>query len=70
MLKQAPAKTFEELIVWQKSHQWTLLVYRITAAYPRQELYGLVSQMRRFRSFVSHGVEPDLLYLLLRLGSS
>ena len=47
MLKQAPAKTFAVLIVWQKSHQLTLLVYRITAAYPKQELYGLVSQMRR-----------------------
>jgi hypothetical protein len=31
MLKQAPAKRFEELIVWQKSHQLTLAVYRITA---------------------------------------
>jgi four helix bundle protein len=47
MLKQAPAKRFEELIVWQKSHQLTLLVYKITAAYPKHELYGLVSQMRR-----------------------
>ena len=48
MLKQkAPAKRFEDLIVWQKSHQLTLLVYRITGAYPKHELYGLVSQMRR-----------------------
>jgi four helix bundle protein len=47
MLKQAPAKRFEELIVWQKSHQLTLLVYKVTAAYPKHELYGLVSQMRR-----------------------
>ena len=43
----APAQSFEELIVWQKSHQLTLLVYRMTAAFPKQELYGLVSQMRR-----------------------
>jgi four helix bundle protein len=47
MLKQAPAKSFEDLIVWQKSHQLTLLVYRVTAELPRSELYGLVSQMRR-----------------------
>ena len=32
MLKQPPAKKFEELIVWQKSHQLTLQVYRISAA--------------------------------------
>ena len=47
MPKQPPAQTFEQLIVWQESHQLTLLVYRITAAYPKDELYGLVSQMRR-----------------------
>ena len=43
----APAQSFEDLIVWQKSHQLTLLVYRVTAAFPKPELYGLVSQMRR-----------------------
>jgi four helix bundle protein len=47
MLKQAPAKSFEDLIVWQKSHQLTLLVYRVTGEFPKSELYGLVSQMRR-----------------------
>jgi len=43
----APAQSFEDLIVWQKSHQLTLLVYRVTSAFPKTELYGLVSQMRR-----------------------
>jgi len=43
----APAQSFEDLIVWQKSHQLTLLVYRVTTAFPKPELYGLVSQMRR-----------------------
>src|SRR5215216_1917595 len=47
MAGNPPAQTFEELIVWQKSHQLTLLVYKITADYPKHELYGLVSQMRR-----------------------
>jgi four helix bundle protein len=47
MQRQSPAKRFEDLIVWQKSHQLTLLIYKITAIYPKQELYGLVSQMRR-----------------------
>jgi four helix bundle protein len=42
-----PAQTFEDLIVWQKSHQLTLLVYSVTTAFPKTELYGLVSQMRR-----------------------
>ena len=46
-MSRAPAQSFEDLIVWQKSHQLTLLVYRVTANFPKSELYGLVSQMRR-----------------------
>jgi four helix bundle protein len=42
-----PAESFEDLIVWQKSHQLTLFVYRVTTGFPKTELYGLVSQMRR-----------------------
>jgi four helix bundle protein len=38
---------FKELKVWEKGHQLTLTVYRITKDFPKSELYGLVSQMRR-----------------------
>ena len=38
---------FKQLKVWQKAHELTLEVYRITAKFPQSELYGLVSQMRR-----------------------
>jgi len=38
---------FHDLKVWQKAHQLTLEVYRITAEFPRTELYGLTSQLRR-----------------------
>ncbi|MBI3278433.1 MAG: four helix bundle protein [Acidobacteria bacterium] len=40
-------KDFHELKVWQKAHQSPLAVYHITAALPREELYGLTSQLRR-----------------------
>ena len=40
-------KDFHELKVWQKAHQLTLAVYQITATFPREELYGLTSQLRR-----------------------
>jgi four helix bundle protein len=40
-------KDFHELKVWQKAHQLTLAVYQITATFPRSELYGLTSQLRR-----------------------
>ena len=40
-------KTFEELIVWQEAHQLALMAYRLTKTYPKEELFGLVSQFRR-----------------------
>jgi four helix bundle protein len=46
-------KDFRELKVWQKAHQLTLAVYRITAAFPREELYGLTSQLRRAGSSIA-----------------
>ena len=41
------SKSFEDLIVWQKAHEFVLKVYDYTARYPREELYGLSSQFRR-----------------------
>lgn len=42
-----PAKTFQDLIVWQKAHHWVLAIYQFSADFPRTELYGLTSQLRR-----------------------
>ncbi|MCX6144595.1 MAG: four helix bundle protein [Ignavibacteriales bacterium] len=42
-----PAKTFEDLIVWQKAHEFVLAVYRFTDEFPKSEIYGLTSQLRR-----------------------
>ena len=42
-----PAKTFEDLLVWQKAHAFVLDVYRISARFPKHEVYGLSSQFRR-----------------------
>jgi four helix bundle protein len=42
-----PARTFRDLRAWQKAHEFVLAVYRFTGEFPRQETYGLVSQMRR-----------------------
>jgi len=38
---------FHELRVWQKAHELTLAVYKATARFPREEVYGLTSQLRR-----------------------
>ena len=40
-------KNFKELHVWQKSHLLTLAVYKISKFFPKEELYGLTSQIRR-----------------------
>ena len=45
-------RTFQELIIWQKSHQLTLNIYSISASFPKVEIYGLVSQMRRSSSSI------------------
>ena len=41
------AKNFQELKVWQKSHQLVLDVYKISTKFPREEICGLTSQLRR-----------------------
>jgi four helix bundle protein len=40
-------KDFRDLLVWQKSHSLTLGIYKVTSGFPKSELYGLTSQMRR-----------------------
>ena len=41
------AKSFEDLIVWQKAHQLVLSIYKSTKGFPKTALYGLVDQIRR-----------------------
>jgi len=42
-----PARTFQDLIVWQKAHGFVLSVYKFTELFPKSEIYGLTSQFRR-----------------------
>ncbi|MGI8835143.1 MAG: four helix bundle protein [Pyrinomonadaceae bacterium] len=46
-MERLPARNFQDLIVWQKAHQFVLDVYRLSKGFPREELYGLTSQFRR-----------------------
>lgn len=41
------SRSFEDLIVWQKAHVFVLAIYKITKKYPKEEIFGLVNQMRR-----------------------
>lgn len=41
------ARTFRDLIVWRRAHEFVLCVYKLTSNFPKSELFGLVEQMRR-----------------------
>ena len=46
-MSQPPARTFQDLIVWQQAHEFVLAVYRFTENFPKRETYALSSQFRR-----------------------
>ena len=45
-------KDFKKLKVWQKAHHLTLRTYKVTREFPKDELYGLTSQIRRASSSI------------------
>ena len=46
-IKRAKATQFQDLIVWQKAHQFVLGVYKHSKDFPKEETYGITSQLRR-----------------------
>jgi four helix bundle protein len=42
-----PLQSFKELIVWQKAYQFALGIYKETDKFPKSEIYGMTSQLRR-----------------------
>ena len=47
MTPRPAARTFQDLLVWQKAHRFALDVYRYSAEFPRAETYGLTHQFRK-----------------------
>jgi four helix bundle protein len=73
-----PAKRFQDLVVWQKAHQFVLLVYRLTGSFPKSEMFGLSSQLRRSsvsiaaniaEGFKKRGIADKTRYLNIAQGS-
>jgi four helix bundle protein len=71
-------RNFLNLVIWQKSHLLTLSIYRYTALFPKSEMFGLISQMRRSSSSISCNIAegcgrhtiPDLIrFLTIAAGS-
>jgi four helix bundle protein len=50
------SKDFRKLKVWEKSHQLTLAAYRATIPFPKEEIYGLTSQIRRSSSSIAANI--------------
>lgn len=72
-------RDYKNLLVWQKSHQLTLDVYKIVRHYPKEELFGLTSQMKRASSSIPMNIaegcgrksEKDFArFLIISFGSS
>ena len=72
------AASFEDLIVWQKAHQLTLEIYKVTADFPQSEQFALTSQMRRAaysipsniaEGFAKRGVRDKLNFYNIAQGS-
>ena len=47
MNEQVKIKSFTDLTVWQEGHRLVLVIYKITKNFPREEVFGLIDQMRR-----------------------
>ena len=44
---QKPIRDFTDILAWQEGHKLVLDIYRLTKKFPKEEIFGLVSQMRR-----------------------
>jgi len=49
-------KDFRRLKVWDKAHQLTLAIYKVTKRFPKEEMYGLASQMRRSSASIATNI--------------
>lgn len=47
MQKGRSEKGYRKLIVWKKAHHFVLEMYRVTLNFPKEEMFGLTSQLRR-----------------------
>jgi len=49
-------KDFRDLEVWKKAHELTLAIYKCTENFPKHELFGLTSQMRRCSASIAANI--------------
>jgi four helix bundle protein len=54
--KELRVKDFKDLRVWSKAHPLTIGVYKVSRGFPREELFGISSQMRRAASSIGANI--------------
>jgi four helix bundle protein len=54
--EDADMKDFRNLQVWQKAHLLTLASYKVTSNFPKQEMYGMTSQIRRCAASIAANI--------------
>jgi len=72
------SKNYSDLIVWQKAHSLVLEIYKMTEKFPKEELFGLTSQLRRAaisvpaniaEGFAGNGTKDKLRFYNIAAGS-
>jgi four helix bundle protein len=72
------SQKFTDLIVWQKSHELVLTIYNMTSTFPKEEVYGLISQIRRSavsipanitEGFIKRGIKDKVMFYNIAQGS-
>jgi hypothetical protein len=53
-------KSYRDLKVWQRAIEMTLAIYRLTTGFPKEELFGLTSQIRRSGVSVASNIARDM----------
>lgn len=56
MIEKGGMRDFRQIKVWAKAHGLTLEIYKTTATFPREELYGLTSQLRRASASIAANI--------------
>ncbi len=72
-----PSSSYEDLKVWQRAIDFTVTIYRCTKSFPKDERFGLISQMRRAATSIPSNVaegkgrsDPDFARFLLQARGS
>jgi hypothetical protein len=56
IMSKAAIKTFKDLVVWRKSFELSIEIYRVSSDFPKHEFYGLASELRRTSGSIPYDI--------------